>query len=409
MYRLGATELNISLYGKQHDFVTSAERFTAFIGGIGSGKTHAGAVKALMQCQRAGALGMVIAPTYPMLRDATLRVFLRVAGKCLASFNKSEMRAVMRNSSEVLFRSADDPERLRGPSVHWGWIDEAALCARETFDIVIGRARADGTAGPVWITGTPKGRNWVYDRAQDGTLRVFRARTEDNPYLAADFIRGLRAAYSGAFAKQELDAEFVAFEGLVYDEFSRDVHVRERDRAEFQRFIIGVDEGYTNPAVALVIGLDADGRAHVVEEFYQRRVLQETFVDVARRLANQYSASAIYVDPSATGLIAEMASAGLPVYAANHDVTDGIQTVKSYLATQGDGRPRLTVSPGCVNALSEFESYVWQKDRKGDATDKPEKQNDHAMDALRYALHTLRPRAEEGVMFYDDRVIVSPY
>jgi phage terminase large subunit len=66
---------------------------------------------------------------------------------------------------------------------------------------------------------------------------------------------------------------------------------------------------------------------------------------------------------------------------------DGIHRVKAALQVAGDGRPRLTVAPTCVNTIAEFESYVWKEGRAG-MRDEPEKVNDHAMDALRYVMNS---------------------
>ena len=375
----------IELYGEQWRFVNSQDRFSLFVGGIGSGKSYAGAVKALLAAGRAKTIGLVVAPTYAMLRDATLRTFQAVAGDALLEFHRSEMRGTLRNGSEILFRSADMPDRLRGPNIHWMWIDEAALCASQTWEIGIGRLRADGGAGPAWLTTTPKGRNWVY--AQLANVTVFRATTAENPYLDREFVRSLEAIYSGPFARQELAGEFVSFEGLVYEEFDRGVHVREMPVQPGWRYVAGVDEGYTNPAVILVVGFDGDDRAHVAEEFYRRRALQGDVVAEAQRLRDVYQITMFFVDPSAAGLIAEMRAAGLPVAPADHRVMDGIQRVKARLPLAGDGRPRLTVAAGCVNTLAEFESYVWREGRAG-MRDEPEKANDHAMDALRYVMNS---------------------
>ena len=374
----------ISLYATQYAFVTCEERFTAFVAGIGSGKTFSGAVKGA-SLAKPGTLGLVVSPTYPMLRDATLRMYKDLLGDAM-QLNKSEMAATLANGAEILFRSADRPDRLRGPNINWAHIDEGALCTKGRWESVIGRLRADGKAGPCFITSTPKGRNWLYERAAE--MRVFRAHTRDNPYLSPEFVASLEAAYTGRFAEQELAGEFVGFEGLVYEEFSRDVHVIERG-ADWRRVVIGADEGYTNPEVLLVIAEDNDGRAHVLEEFYRRRMLQGDVVEACRDLVERYHAQSVQVDPSAAGLIAEMIAAGLPASAANNDVTDGIQAVKARLARVGDGRPRLTFAPSCVNTTAEFESYAW-KERSGTMRDEPEKVNDHAMDALRY-----------GVMYLD--------
>lgn len=375
----------IELYPAQHDFVSSRARFTGFIGGIGSGKTYAGAVRTLLAAWETRGLLLVVSPTYPMLRDAALRSFMEVAGEAMVNFHKSEMLATLAGGAEVIFRSADKPDRLRGPNIHACWLDEAALCPAGTWEVVIGRLRADGKAGPCWITTTPKGRNWLWEKREQ--IRIYRARTRDNPYLAPEFVQSLEDAYTGDFARQELEGEFITFEGLVYEEFRRNVHVAER-AGPWQRVVVGVDEGYTNPAVLLAVGVDTDGRAHIIEEFYKRRVLQGDVVAEAVRMHKAHGVEAFQVDPSAAGLIAEMRSVGLPVRAANHAVTPGIQGVKARLAVQGDGRPRLTVDPACANTLAEFESYVWKGGRSG-SKDEPEKVNDHAMDALRYVVNSL--------------------
>ena len=379
------SSVRIELYGEQWRFVNCQERFTLFVGGIGSGKSYAGAVKALLIGGKAKTVGLVVAPTYPMLRDATLRTFQTVAGDALVDFHKSEMRGTLRNGTEILFRSADMPDRLRGPNIHWMWIDEAALCPTQTWEIGIGRLRADGQAGPAWLTTTPKGRNWVYGQLQN--LTVFRSTTADNPYLDREFIGSLQTVYTGQFARQELYGEFVSFEGLVYEEFDRGRHIVEPEQKASWRYVAGVDEGYTNPAVILVVGLDSDNRVHVAQEFYRRRALQGDVVAEAQRLRDSFKIDTFYADPSAAGLIAELRDAGLAVVAADHRVMDGIHRVKAALQVAGDGRPRLTVSPQCVNTIAEFESYVWKEGRAG-MRDEPEKMNDHAMDALRYVYNT---------------------
>jgi len=376
-------------YREQYAFLTCEERFTAFVGGIGSGKTFAGCAKGISRCQYGG-LGLIVAPTYPMLRDATLRTFMDVAGPSVADFHKGEMRAVV-GDGEVLFRSADDPERLRGPNLSWAYIDEAALCHKMTWPIILGRLREGGKAGPCWITTTPKGRNWVWSEfveKQRDNYRIFRARTEDNPYLAEAFVSDLKTSYTGSFARQELLGEFVAFEGLVYEEFDREVHTAPAPDA-FVRVVAGVDWGYTNPAVIVVIGIDGDGRAYVVEEYYERRQRIANVVTAAKHLAAKWGVESFLCDPSEPANIAELANANLAAQGADNAVTEGIQRVKARLADAGDGQRRLYVAPSCVNVLAEFESYCWKEQRGGELKDEPEKTNDHAMDALRYAVQHL--------------------
>ena len=146
-----------------------------------------------------------------------------------------------------------------------------------------------------------------------------------------------------------------------------------------------MDEGYTNPAVILLVGEDGDGRRHIFREFYQRGVLQSAVCATARQWCNEVHAESVVVDDSAAGLIAELQSIGLPARAASKGrVLDGIQLVQNALAVAGDGKARLTVAPCCENIIGEFESYVWRQSSKGVEKDEPVKENDHALDAIRY-------------------------
>src|SRR5690242_19078443 len=121
-----ATEARLQLYRKQADFVQDLHRYAALVGGVGSGKTMAGAAKAEVQELATPGLGLVVAPTFAMQRDATWRTALEVWAPLVAAVYRAEMRLELRTGAEVLFRSADNPDRLRGPNCRWAWIDEGA-------------------------------------------------------------------------------------------------------------------------------------------------------------------------------------------------------------------------------------------------------------------------------------------
>lgn len=186
---------------------------------MGSGKTLAGCVEALRQ---PASTGMILAPTYPMLRDATLRTFLSIARPAIAEFNKAEMRVSLVNGTTILFRSADDPDRLRGPNLGWFWLDEAAMMPREVWLIMLGRLRE--SPGRAWITTTPRGRDWIYKsfkaEARPG-YDLIRADSRTNTYLPAGFVDELRETYEHDFARQEIAGEFIAdaFGQLIPDDW----------------------------------------------------------------------------------------------------------------------------------------------------------------------------------------------
>ena len=130
-------EKRIKLYPQQHDFFTCPDTVAAFIGGIRSGKTYSGCLWGLSQ-STPGTVGLVVAPTYPMLRDVTWRTMLEIGGD-IFKVNKSEMALTIPGSGEILFRSADTPDRIRGITANWALIDEAGYCPPYTYDIVKGR------------------------------------------------------------------------------------------------------------------------------------------------------------------------------------------------------------------------------------------------------------------------------
>ena len=212
--------LDFDLYAQQEGFVMSDNKAVGFVGGIGSGKTTAGSIRSLLRGvarkhKGGNTLGMVLAPTFPMLRDSTLRTFKKICGESISTYNRSEMRATFVNGNEVLFRSTDNPETLRGPNISWIWIDEAQLVSEDAYLIALGRLREG--EGEIWATFTPNGKtHWTYKVFGKSKDLHFKARTQDNIWLPPDYIKSLEESYSGSFAAQELGGEFVDPEGTLF-------------------------------------------------------------------------------------------------------------------------------------------------------------------------------------------------
>lgn len=390
--------MDIYLHPKQLAFVLTPEHFAAYVGGIGSGKSYAGCVRGLLaaggQIGEARIptpnLGVITAPTYPMLRDATLRTFIEIAGAAVVDFNKAELRATLANGSEILFRSTENYERLRGTSISWWFGDEAALYPAHVWKIMAGRLRQHGRRGYAWLATTPRGRDWIYQlfvANRKAGYRLVRSRTDENPYIDRDFIAALYDEYVGDFLAQELNAEFVAYEGLVYPEFSIERHVFYDvvEMGRFQTVIAGVDWGYTNPGVILVAGIDGDGRVTILHEEYQRKRSIEDWASIAAQLRREYGIERFYCDPSAPEYIKAFTDAGCDAVQADNRVLPGIQEVRSKLTIREDGKPRLRVAARAVNLVAEMGMYEWLTSRDG-LKDAPKKANDHAMDALRYLI-----------------------
>lgn len=327
---------------------------------------------------------MIVAPTYPMLRDVTQKTFFELlrSTNYQFRFNKSDghLEIFGRN---VYFRSADNPERLRGPNLSWFYGDEFALVRAETWDILIGRIRVGKPRG--WITTTPKGYNWIYRRWVKDPLpgyEIIRARTEENKHLPAEYIEDLKASYVGEFARQELDGEFTLFEGLVYAEYRSALHSPDFQTTEGMTFVRAIDYGYTNPFVCLFGAVDEDGRLYIYDEHYASKKLIKDHVQEIKKREGKFSWTVADHDAQDN---AEMRSQGIPTINARKNVIEGIQRVKARLMVQGDGRPRLFIHPRCENTIRELQSYQWQESKEGrNDKEEPVKENDHTMDALRY-------------------------
>lgn len=233
-----STDVTLRLSATQRAFVLDRHRYTLLLGGVGAGKSFAGAVKALYRFAASStpSLGLVISPTYPMLRDATWRTAIDVWAPLITRVAESAMKIVLVTGDEVLFRSSDDPDRLRGPNAAWAWIDEAALCHPDTWPITIGRLRQFGQVGEAWLTTTPKGQNWIYDvfvtNATPETA-IHRAATWANPFVDQAFTESLRSQYSGSFARQEIEAEFITDQTGTLIEWRHLEEARSR-RAEYR-------------------------------------------------------------------------------------------------------------------------------------------------------------------------------
>lgn len=164
---------------------------------------------------------MIIAPTYKMLRDATLRTITErytQNGNLIRDYSRGDMVMTLVNGTRILFRSADEPDRLRGPNLGWAWLDEAAMMTSDVWPVVLGRLRENPSRA--WITTTPRGMNWLYDviegHRDDPDYALIRSSTRDNPYLPRAFVQTLQSGYTSDFARQEIEGEFIAEGGTIF-------------------------------------------------------------------------------------------------------------------------------------------------------------------------------------------------
>ena len=219
---MSALVKTIQLHRKQQEFRRSLATYRGFVGGRGSGKSWVGAYD-LIRRAKPGCLYMVSAPTFRVLDDATWRMLVGQARNMsyLRALNKVDYRITLGNGAEIIGRSAEDPERFRGPNLSGIWLDEAGEMKADAFDISIACLREHGEQGWLSATFTPRGRShWTYKVFGSGDFPgavLFRAQTKENPFLPCGFVDAIRHRYGATRAAQELEGQFVDIEGAEFD------------------------------------------------------------------------------------------------------------------------------------------------------------------------------------------------
>lgn len=245
----------------------------------------------------------------------------------------------------------------------------------------------------------PEGRNWVYKefvQTKSPNRILFQLRSKDSPFLDPEIYEAWSETYVGDFAAQELEGEFLTFEGLIYPEFDRRLHITTRIPQRFKTVIAGVDWGFTNPGVILVLGVDSDARMWLIHEEYRRKLAIDEWSDLAKQLKDLYRIETFYCDPSEPDYIDKFNQKGCAAQGADNTVTTGIQAVRARLIARTDGLPRLMIGESAVHTATEFEQYQWMEHRHG-LREQPMKVNDHTMDALRYPILMFDEKAPEPV------------
>ncbi|MGD0201229.1 MAG: terminase family protein [Bryobacteraceae bacterium] len=217
----------------QARFHQSAARFKGFSGPIGSGKSQALCQEAIkLSYQNPGRLGLLGAPTYPMLRDATQSTLFDILDRNRIPYehNKAENTLVMKDTrSRILFRPVEEFDRLRGINLAWFGLDELTYTQEEAWMVLEGRLRDPLATRLCGFTAwTPKGFDWVYRRFVHEPVEgyeVIIAEPFENHYLlerVPDFYERLKRSYDEKFYEQEALGKYLSLTaGLVYTAFSR--------------------------------------------------------------------------------------------------------------------------------------------------------------------------------------------
>ncbi len=153
-----------------------------------------------------------------MLRLGAMETILKLTAKAgiVTAWNKSEMELRLLGDRRIIFRSADNPDRLRGANAGWLWLDEVAMMNADIWPLSIATLRE--SPGRAWMTTTPRGKDWVY-QLFDGDHRDYatiRSKTTDNMFLDDTFVATLKQSMTSEMYRQEVDGEFTDPVGSMF-------------------------------------------------------------------------------------------------------------------------------------------------------------------------------------------------
>lgn len=269
----------LQLSEPQRQFARSKFKFPAFVGGFGSGKTFAGALRTtslLSQCR--GHNVAYYLPTYPLVKDIAIPRFSEVMDqfKIKHTLVKSAPPQIdiPDYGGSILFRTLDQPERIVGYEVAHSVVDELDTLAQDkaqgAWNKIIARNRAKcGMVNSVGVVTTPEGFRFVYDRWQKKggkDYRLYKAKTMDNAaHLPEDYIQSLRDTYPSALLSAYLDGEFVNLtQGTVYTSYNRVRHFTNACVMPGEAVHIGMDFNVTK--MAAIVHVMRDGKPRAVYE-----------------------------------------------------------------------------------------------------------------------------------------------
>ncbi len=276
---------------------------------------------------------------------------------------------------------------IQGRTLGGVLLDEVALMPKSFVLQAIARCSLEGAR--FWFSCNPDTpqhwfyKDWILRAAERNALHI-RFCLEDNPSLSAATIERYKSSYAGTFYQRYILGEWTAAEGLVYNLPPGAVT---RDIPESGEYYISCDYGTMNPFSAGLWCL-SDGAATRISEYYHDgrgtgvQLTDEEYYRELEALAGGRDIRAVIIDPSAASFIALIKRKGrFRVRRARNDVLNGIRLTASLIKNG-----RIKIHSNCRDALREFSLYRW--DSAADS-DRVVKENDHAMDDIRYFCYTV--------------------
>lgn len=291
-----------------------------------------------------------------------------------------------------LFSGKDEASAafIQGITLSGILFDEVALMPQSFVEQALARCSIVGSK--FWFNCNPEYpqhwfyQEWIKQSARRNALYLHFT-LDDNPSLTDEIKQRYASLYSGTFYERFIKGRWVATQGNVYPEMcTPEAFVKVPD-VNFEKYAVSCDYGTVNPTSMGLWGRFNSVWYRLREYYYDSRKVGASKTDEEHyaslcELAEDLDIEAITVDPSAASFITLIRRYGrFKVIPAKNNVVNGIRKVSTALKNQ-----TLKICDTCRASIQEFSLYRWEDSQSKDV---PVKENDHAMDDIRYFVSTL--------------------
>jgi len=367
-------------------------RFFVHIAARRTGKSYAAAILAFGKLLEPGQQVMVVAPNFSLssiiwdyVTDLIKQLEIEVD-----RFNQKDKVVRLINGSVFRLLSANNRDSLVGRAANLLIVDEAAIIPNEEYFTRDLRPALSTFKDSrcLWIS-TPRGKgNYLYTYYLRGSDQEYKDwgsalfTWRSNPLLSENDIKEAKRAVSRALFAQEYECEWTTTEAQIYEALDEAKHIGEYVGERFSEVIAGLDVGYRDDNVFVVIGFDGKSY-YIIDEYVSK---ESTTSELAARIQekmNEWNIDTIYIDSAAQQLKADFAY-DYDIYCENavKSVNDGI----NYLQVLIEQDNLFFDTLGSSHCFSAMSSYRWNPN-----TETPKPVHDwtsHPCDAIRYAIYT---------------------
>lgn len=329
---------------------------------------------------------------------SSLKLMLKSRGYHVVDHRADNLLIITRGSTVnyfYIFGGKDERSQdlIQGITLAGCFFDEVALMPQSFVNQATARCSVDDSK--LWFNCNPQGpyhwfkNDWI-DKREEKRLLYLHFGMDDNLSLSERIKERYRSRYSGVFFKRYILGLWVMAEGIIYDMFDEKKHVVDSLDGIYGEHYVSCDYGTQNPTVFLLWQKHVDGRWICCREYYysgrnqEQQKTDSEYADDLEKWLDEVNPAKIIIDPSAASFIAELKKRGYRIKKAKNDVLDGIRFVASLLMLG-----KIGIYRECKETVKEFSSYIWDEKAAERGEDKPVKQHDHCMDALRYLAYTI--------------------